>query len=210
VLLVHPLARLAVALVVLSTASAARAAPPQVPMSLDCAALDDEGRAALEARARADLVLEPYREGSLSISCRGDSSRVVWSPAGGQVRTRLRELPADRRAIVDGLLEDMHAVLSEASLETEQPAPPASGPVIGSAAPSTPAQETPPVETPPVEAPQPTAAVLGLAASRDAAAAGTTDARVVQAARGGYRSPEGLAGGRRARADCRRGRSRLH
>jgi hypothetical protein len=111
------------ALVVLSIASAGRADPAQISVSIDCAAVDDEGRAALEARARADLLVGPYHDGSLSISCHEGMGRVVWSRAGGQVRTRLRLLPRDRPGIVDGLLEDMHVVLSEDALEDESAAP---------------------------------------------------------------------------------------
>jgi hypothetical protein len=132
---VHPLASAATAVVVLLIASPRARAGEQIPLTIDCAALDDEGRSVLEARARADLLLEPREDGSLSVSCRGESSSVTWLPADGRARTRVRHLPPDRPGIVDGLLEDLHAVLSETALGSpaSQPADPS-----GFAAPTAP------------------------------------------------------------------------
>jgi hypothetical protein len=89
----------------------ARAAGEVVPLRIDCPLLDGESRAALEARARAELALSPLPAGEIAIACDLHSARVGWRAAGGGLRLRevgLTSADGDRN--VDSLLSAVHAL----------------------------------------------------------------------------------------------------
>lgn len=110
-----------VALAALCAAGSARAAPARVGISIDCPRLDDDGRAALEARARADLVLERVSEGTVFIACRESTARIAWRPSTGDSRDATVSLPADRPGSVDALLQVVHSVLVDVVASTPGP-----------------------------------------------------------------------------------------
>jgi hypothetical protein len=98
-----------------AAASAARASPASVAVEFDCPALDGEGQAVLEARARADFAARRVPEGRLTIACRGTSAHIAWRPSEGDGRTAAASLPQDPAAAVDELLEAVHVLVFEAA-----------------------------------------------------------------------------------------------
>src|SRR5271154_3468731 len=87
-----------------ATLSAKEASGREGPaLRLDCPELDDETRAVLEARARAELASEPLPAGALTIRCGSGSATLSWQPAGSEPRERSARL--DGVGDVDSVLE---------------------------------------------------------------------------------------------------------
>jgi len=59
------------------------------PVSVDCPAFDDETRAALDARARAELLVR-QQGGTLVVSCRTNDALLTWHPSTGNPRRESR------------------------------------------------------------------------------------------------------------------------
>jgi hypothetical protein len=120
------------------------AEPGRAQLRVECAALEDEARAAVEARAEAELVSEPLPEGEVSITCTATTATVVWAPRDGERRERRVDLTGDQATIEDAILGALHALLFE---EAHPPPPPA--PVVEPVAPPErePAPDEPPRET---------------------------------------------------------------
>lgn len=96
-------------------ASPAAPAPDEAPktasLRIDCPSLNDEHRAALEARARADLAATPQDTGRIAIECRAQAAVVGWQSAGGDRREETLALDSsDQTRAVDGLLDAVHRV----------------------------------------------------------------------------------------------------
>ena len=125
-------------------------AAADIHVTVDCPALDAEHRAALEARAKSDLIVR-HETGSLVFQCIGPAGAVAWTPASGQTLRAEITLPSNADAAIDALLES-----AERLLVTSHDAPPAAAPSPPLVV-STPAAETPPppqpVVAPPPEAP---------------------------------------------------------
>jgi hypothetical protein len=119
----------------------AGATPDRVTFAIDCPPLDDDARAALEARARADLVLERVREGTVRVACVGSVARVAWRPVVGAPHDAQATLPADRPGAVDALLQVVHDVLVDVAAVDPRPAD------------TTPLASIPPTAPPPTPAP---------------------------------------------------------
>jgi hypothetical protein len=66
---VPPIAAGIVALVMSAEIGSAPVAAPDTPLRIDCATLDRESRGALEARARAEIALQPEPAGTIVVVC---------------------------------------------------------------------------------------------------------------------------------------------
>jgi hypothetical protein len=145
----------ATALVLLSPATIARAEPGHVSLRIECSALDADARAALEARAQAELVSEPLPSGEVEVVCDATSSATLsWTPGGGKRRERRVELTAEMGTIDDTILASLHTLLFE---EGSPPAPPPSALPPPPAPPVSPIEQTPSqsASEPPVPSTQP-------------------------------------------------------
>jgi hypothetical protein len=113
----------AVAKLGVATSAYAQVGPGQdVPLRMDCPMLDEESRAALEARARAELMAAPLPAGEITIQCARQSAVVTWRQAGGSLRMQSLWLAdLDPTRAVDRLLDAVHALRFEGT-----PAGPAS------------------------------------------------------------------------------------
>ncbi len=87
-----------------------------VELHVDCPTLDEETRALLEARARAELLAEalpfPPSRGDVNIRCSGAQATLAWQPSGGARTERVTALPIDRDGAVDALLGGLHDLLA--------------------------------------------------------------------------------------------------
>jgi hypothetical protein len=139
--------RLAFAAAILASLGARRASGQEATASLqlDCRELDGETRAALEARARAEIVSEPLPAGSLSIRCAPRAVTVAWRATDTEQRERT--VTFESTADVDAVLEAIHLLRAPAArLPTVAPSTIAPPPL--------PAYDSPP----PLPDPQPPAA----------------------------------------------------
>jgi len=91
-------------------AASVPSATPSSALRIDCAALDLESRSALEARARAEIVLTPRPAGTVIVVCRERSAQVDWLPAGpGRAQQRVVALEGTAPGVtVDRLLDAVH------------------------------------------------------------------------------------------------------
>ena len=64
-------------------------AQPSVAVLVECPGLDSELRAAVEARARADLLVKRLQPGRLLIMCSADQATAEWRPEAGTPARRL-------------------------------------------------------------------------------------------------------------------------
>jgi hypothetical protein len=130
----------------------ARAQESDISLRFDCPVLDPANRAALEARARAELTSAPLRQGEVAIECRGDSATVAWQARGAPRHENTVRLPSDAASTVEVLLEALDALLFEkpAATTSSEPAaePAATAPAPEAAPPPTSEQKAvPPVAT---------------------------------------------------------------
>ncbi len=106
-----PCAVAVVALLMSAGFGSAPAASPDSPVRIDCAALDRENRGALEARARAEIAVQPQPAGTMTVACSSGGADVEWTPSGGYaVRKQTVSLEGDQGLAVDRLLDTMHAL----------------------------------------------------------------------------------------------------
>jgi hypothetical protein len=82
-------------------------------LRISCSTLGVEGRGALEARARAEIVLAPRPAGEVVIECAAQSALVAWRAPDGSLRQRTVALDDDPTTSVDGLLGAVHALRFE-------------------------------------------------------------------------------------------------
>ena len=108
----------------LGAARLARADGPATPLRIECPALDPEGRAALEARARAEMALSPLPAGEIAIACEIDLAHVGWRAADGGLHEREVGLGSNAAVNVDSLLGALHAL----RFGDSTPRPPAAAP----------------------------------------------------------------------------------
>lgn len=100
-------------------ASPVRAQAIVPTLHVDCGELGELGRAALEARARADLASTPRSTGAVVlVTCTESSAVVAWGPAEGGPRARRLALGDDEATNTDAILDAIHGL----SMETELPA----------------------------------------------------------------------------------------
>jgi hypothetical protein len=148
------------ALVLLSTTLLAGRAGAQegTTIAVDCSALDAESRAAVEARARADLLVR-NAPGTFVVVCVGAEGRLSWHPLAGVPVTTTVSLDADPRTSVDRILERLGELVTAATTSAPaEAAPPGdvvqapdNTPPVASAAP--PAPPPPPPGSPPLDVP---------------------------------------------------------
>jgi hypothetical protein len=110
----------------------------EVPVRVDCPALTEEQRAALESRAKAELLVR-HESGTLLIACSAGAAVVRWQPQAGAAREDRIELGSDARRTQERILEAVDRLLSPAPVSAV-PAPPVAEP-----APVQPAAELPPL-----------------------------------------------------------------
>src|SRR5882724_13633190 len=84
---------------------------PDVTVAVDCPGFDAEGRAALDARARADLLVR-NDGGTLVIVCRGNTATLSWHPLAGAPSTSATPITDDARASADSVLEALDTLLA--------------------------------------------------------------------------------------------------
>jgi hypothetical protein len=102
------------ALAVLRSGKDAHAERASVALRIECPKLHEDERAALEARARAELVSAPPPGGDVAIACGTGLARVTWRPFGRGSRQRTVALAAtDGATRADELLAALHEILAE-------------------------------------------------------------------------------------------------
>jgi hypothetical protein len=105
-----------------------RADAQSVPLRIDCPALGNEGQAALEARARADLLVHQGAS-EVEVTCDASSATIRLPSATGEGRARTQTLGPDGAESVDAILGALHALLASGEPAgagdppTEQPRP---------------------------------------------------------------------------------------
>jgi hypothetical protein len=112
---------------------------------VDCPAFDAESRAAVEARARADLLVR-NAPGTFVVVCADDgAARLSWHPLAGVPVTAIVSLDRDLRVSAERILEGLEGLVSAgvAASTEAQPAgavtqPPVSSPPTAAAAPFAP------------------------------------------------------------------------
>lgn len=88
--------------------------PATPPLRIHCPALDEEAKAALEARARAEMAANPHSAEDIAIDCVDDSALVTKRVEGAAATGWRRvELPPDHALAVDDLLDAVHSLRSE-------------------------------------------------------------------------------------------------
>jgi hypothetical protein len=116
----------------LSFAVSARA-EGEVSVRVECPALGEEQRAALESRAKAELLVR-RESGSLLVSCRAGAADVRWQPQAGAARERQITLAADATATQEQILEALELLLgpepAPAPAATPTPGVPAAKPAV--------------------------------------------------------------------------------
>jgi hypothetical protein len=126
---------------------ASPAAAQSATVAVDCPAFDDETRAALDARARAELLVRE-QGGTLVVACRGGDATLTWHPLDGQPRARVAPLAADARSSIDHILEALDSVLANAPASGEGPGTAVIATPEQQPAPSVPAAPPRPPESP--------------------------------------------------------------
>ncbi len=112
----------------------ARAQGSDIALRIDCPALDEASRAALEARARAELTSAPLPNGQVVIRCAGDAATLAWQPTGEGHRERSVKLEPDAGSTVEALLGALDTLVFEKPGGGATPKPEsASAPVAPSA-----------------------------------------------------------------------------
>jgi len=110
--------------VVLCPGASARAAPSPVALRIACGTLDEDARAALEARAQAELASERLPEGEVEVVCDATSATLSWTPKEGVRQERHVSLGLDSGA--DAILAALHVLLVEEKRPLEEVRPPPS------------------------------------------------------------------------------------
>jgi hypothetical protein len=94
-------------------------ASPDVTVAVDCPGFDAEGRAALDARARADLLVR-NDGGTLVIVCRGSIATLSWHPLTGAPSTSATPITDSTRSSIDGVLEALDVLLAPPAANEEE------------------------------------------------------------------------------------------
>jgi hypothetical protein len=115
--------------------------PSAVSVRVDCPALGEERRAALESRAKTDLLVR-REKGTLAVICERDAVQLRWQPAAGGASEHSIPLATDAIATEEQILEALEVLLN----------PHEPGPVT----PSPPAPAAAPPKPPPPSPPRPT------------------------------------------------------
>lgn len=102
-------------------------AQPSLTLSIDCPALSEDERAALEVRTRADLDVRGVADGRLLVSCSQADARVQWQGSDGPAReASLTLTPSASR--VDSLLEAISSLVAARPVVPTAPVRPAARP----------------------------------------------------------------------------------
>jgi hypothetical protein len=129
----------ALAFLVVATHAAGAAAQENATIAVDCPAFDSESRAALEARARADLLVR-NAAGTFVVVCREEQGRLTWHPLAGSPGTATVPLDADPRTSIERMLEGLGGLVTAAetpvSTETAPAGTEATLPAIAPPAPA--------------------------------------------------------------------------
>jgi hypothetical protein len=168
--LVHRFGTACAILAQLGASAPARAQGSEVGLQIDCPPLDEASRAALEARARAELSSAPLPGGEVFIECAGGSATLVWQPRGDARRASRVMLGPDLAATVEALLGALDTLLFEKP-ERSDGDPPAGPPPESPSPASPPPASPPPTVAPPVVEP-PAPVDSRTAPTPDAAASG--------------------------------------
>jgi hypothetical protein len=104
--------------------SVGRAQTSGVELAMDCPALQEDGLAALEARARAELATVSLPAGRLTIRCSATSGNITWKPADGAARDRAVALGSEAAVSIDALLDGLHGLILEEPPKAALPSPP--------------------------------------------------------------------------------------
>jgi hypothetical protein len=115
-----------------------------VSVEIDCPQLGEEPRAALEARAKAELLVR-REQGTLLVSCRLEAADVRWTPASGDPVEHRIALAADAVATEEQILEALELLLRPHQPQSATPNSPVPA--------ETPATPPKPLETPPAKPP---------------------------------------------------------
>ena len=178
-------------------------AEPSVVVAVDCPELGDEPRAALEARARAELMVREIA-GTLVVRCR-ESAQLSWHPLAGDSVQSSVALAGAAPTDVERILEALDPLLGPRTNPEPGPAPDAgaASPSGTSTAPPPPAPTVAPVVTP-LARPEPVAPPATQASAQNedegawsVAAGGVVErwsSEVVGAAGGRARGELGLPG----------------
>ncbi len=102
----------------------AGAQPLLTAMLVDCPDLGEVGRAALEARVRAELASTLHAAGgAITVSCAESSAQVAWHPAAGGTHTRSVALGEDEATNVDILVAAIHDLSTKVQSPAQDPDP---------------------------------------------------------------------------------------
>lgn len=115
-------------------------------IAVDCPALDAESRAAVEARARADLLVR-NAPGTFVVVCLEREARLSWHPLAGTPATASAPLDVDPRVSVDRILEGLGGLVTAGAAQADADAVP-TGPAVEAPVTADPAANAPPSARP--------------------------------------------------------------
>ncbi|HEX4340506.1 MAG TPA: hypothetical protein VH062_31575 [Polyangiaceae bacterium] len=157
--------------IVVATLPLVAGADPTVTLAVDCPGFDAETRAALEARAKAELLVR-NAPGTFVVACRGPSASLSWHPLAGRPAVTVATLDADARASVERVLEALDTLLTtpapapaESVANTPAPLPVLAPEPVATVVRPPPVLALPPPSTPPTELPPRTSQWPGLLVS---------------------------------------------
>jgi hypothetical protein len=137
-------------LIALSTALAVApcGAEPDVTIAIDCPSLDGEARAALETRAKAELLVRDA-SGTFVVVCRDGSAALTWHPLSGVPASSTSTMNTDSRTSIDGVLDALDDLLAgPAASVAAALAPVTTSPVAPPPTPVVPVVKAPPLSPP--------------------------------------------------------------
>jgi hypothetical protein len=122
--------------------------PSGVSVQVDCPPLAEEPRAALESRAKTELLVR-REKGILVVVCRRGAVQLRWQPAAGSVSEHSIPLAADAIATEEQILEALEVLLNPFEPKPVTPSPPAPPPAAAPPKPLPPSPPGPTVLAPP-------------------------------------------------------------
>jgi hypothetical protein len=112
----------ALALLVVALHAASAAAEENATIAVDCPAFDNESRAALDARARADLLVR-NAAGTFVVVCREEQGHLTWHPLAGAPGSATVALDADPRTSIERILEGLGGLVAATTPVSTEAAP---------------------------------------------------------------------------------------
>jgi hypothetical protein len=95
-----------------------------VSVRVDCPVLGEERRAALESRAKTELLVR-RENGTLAVVCQRDAVQLRWQPAAGGASEHSIPLATDAIATEEQILEALEVLLNRPEPKPVTPSPPA-------------------------------------------------------------------------------------